>query len=331
MHIGQVTSWSEGPRYTTVEDLPPPSPSQLQLRVLAAGLHQVVRSRASGTHYSARELPHTVGVDCVGLHEPTGRLYYALSLEPGFGTFAEFVNVARASAHPLPEDDGKGGDIDPVRFAASLNPAMSSWMALTQRTGASPTAGPGTTGLPPNFTALILGATSASGRLAARCARELGAGRVVGVARDGAALERLTLSHRLDEHVVLRDPVASTDYGRIAATPDVILDYVYGEAAVHLLSSLRTRKPVQYVGIGGLSGQREVAVPSALLRSGDITIRGAAPGAWRLSALERELPALVARVATWELAEAQAVPLRDIEEVWNDKEVARKGRVVFVP
>ncbi|KAK7747085.1 hypothetical protein SLS62_009241 [Diatrype stigma] len=331
MHIAQVTNWSEGPRYTTVPDLPPPTFDQLQLRVLAAGLHQVVRSRASGMHYSARELPHNVGVDCVGLHEPTGRLYYAFSLEAGLGTFADFVNVARESAYALPEG-ANGDNIDPARFAASLNPAMSSWMALTQRTGAPLDAGPGKTGLPPKFTALVLGATSASGRLAARAARELGAARVVGVARDAAALERLTLAGLLDEHVVLRDPVASTDYSSVAAAgPDVILDYVYGEAAVHLLSSLRTRKPVQYVAIGGLSGQREVVVPSALLRSGDITIRGAAPGAWRLSALERELPALVAKVATWELAEAQPVPLKDIAEVWNDKEVARKGRIVFVP
>ncbi len=323
MHIAQVNSWSEGPRYTAVDDLPAPSDNQLQLRVLAAGLHQVVRSRASGTHYSAAAaggLPHAVGVDCVCRHEPTGRLYYAFSLEPGAGTFAERVNVGRGSAHPLP--DGA----DPVRFAASLNPAMSGWMALTQRAA----------GLPPGFTTLDLGATSASGRLAAPAAPALGAGRVVGVARDAAALD--ALGQLLDDRVVLREPARETDLSAVVVRGgcDVVLDYVYGDAAVNVLSALaaaaaRTGRPLQYVSIGGLGGQATAAFPSVLLRSCDLTVRGAAPGAWRLSALRRELPALVAELATWELAAARAVPLSDIEKVWNDKELAGKERIVFVP
>lgn len=314
MHRAQVNNWSEGPRYTAVEELPAPSEGQLQLRVLAAGLHQVIRSRAAGGHYSARELPHIVGLDCVGRHEPTGKLYYVLSLKPGFGTYAERINVDKKSAYPLP--DG----VDPARFAASLNPAMSSWMAITQRTE----------NLPKDFTVLILGATSGSGRLAARAARELGAGKVIGVARNAATLERLD---GLDERIVLRDPVTETDFSKLvdSEAPDVILDYVYGEAAVHLLSSIDADKPVQYVMIGGLSGQTALPVPSVLLRSYDLTIRGAAPGAWRVSALAEELPALVEKTASWELLEAQAVPLKDIEKAWNDKELARKGRIVFIP
>ncbi|RYP65989.1 hypothetical protein DL771_008036 [Monosporascus sp. 5C6A] len=47
------------------------------------------------------------------------------------GTFAEYVNVEKTNAYPLPEG------ADPVAFAAS---AMSSWMALTQRTS-QPSAG----------------------------------------------------------------------------------------------------------------------------------------------------------------------------------------------
>ncbi|RYP66224.1 hypothetical protein DL769_006068 [Monosporascus sp. CRB-8-3] len=309
MHIAQVNAWSEGPRYTAVGELPAPSDHQLQLRVLAAGLHQVVRSRAAGQHYSAKELPHVVGVDCVGRHEATGRLYYVLSFKSG--TFAEYVNVEKANAYPLPEG------ADPVAFAASVNPAMSSWMALTQRTS----------GLARGFTVLILGATSASGRLAAYAARELGAGKVIGVARDAAALESL---EGFDERIVLRDPVQETDFSKVGRECDVILDYVYGDAALHLLSSLGSDKPVQYVNIGGLA-QQTATIPSALLRSRDLTVRGAGPGAWGLPALGREMPTLVEKMATWKLLDAQTVPLKDIEQVWDDKELGRKGRVVFVP
>ncbi|KAI1134645.1 hypothetical protein F5Y05DRAFT_203860 [Hypoxylon sp. FL0543] len=309
MHIAQVQSWPEGPRYVTVDDPPAPSDSQIQLRVLAAGAHQVVRSRASGAHYSARQLPHTVGVDCVGRDEATGKLYYVFTLQGG--TYAERINVDKSIAYPVPDD------VDPASFAASLNPAMSSWMAITQRT----------TNLPKDFTAVILGATSASGRLAVHSAKALGAGKVIGIARNSATLEKVD---GLDDYVVLNDVVAETDFSKIQGC-DVILDYVYGEATVHLLSSLsRSKKPVQYVEIGSL-GQRTAEIPSQLLRSFDLTVRGAGAGSWTIPALQKELHTLVPTMARWKLLSANSVPLKDIETAWNDKSLTGEGRVVFVP
>ncbi|OTA99746.1 hypothetical protein M426DRAFT_324875 [Hypoxylon sp. CI-4A] len=309
MRAAQVKSWPDGPRYVTVDDPPTPSENQIQLRVLAAGAHQVVRSRASGAHYSARELPHTVGIDCVGKDETTGKLYYCFTLQGG--TFVERFNVDRSIAYPIPDD------VDPVSFAASINPAMSSWMAITHRT----------TNLPKDFTAVIIGATSASGRLAVHSAKALGASRVIGVARNAAALEGV---EGLDDFVVLRDPIAETDFSKIQGC-DVILDYVYGEATVQLLSSLgRSKKPVQYVEIGSLA-QRTAEIPSQLLRSFDLTVRGAGAGSWSISALQKELHTLVPTMAHWKLASARPVPLRDIETAWGDASLEKEGRVVFVP
>ncbi|KAI0888528.1 uncharacterized protein GGS22DRAFT_98483 [Annulohypoxylon maeteangense] len=309
MRIAQVQSWPEGPRYVRVDDLPAPSKSQIQLRVLATGAHQVVRSRASGQHYSARELPQTVGVDCVGKDDTTGQLYYFFTLQGG--TFAERINAEKSVIYPLP------GDIDPISFAASVNPAMSSWMAITHRTN----------NLPKDFTAVIIGATSASGRLAVCSAKALGAGKVIGIGRNAAALETVG---GLDDYVVLQDPVVETDFSKVR-DGDLVLDYVYGDATVHLLSSLsRSKKMVQYVEIGSLA-QRTAEIPGHLLRSFDLTIRGAGAGSWSISALQEQLHVLVPTMSRWKLLSARSVPLKDIEAAWNDESLLSEGRLVFVP
>jgi NADPH:quinone reductase-like Zn-dependent oxidoreductase len=308
MHIAQVTSWVEGPHYTTADDPPTPLESEIQLRILAAGAHQVVRSRASGKHYSAKTLPHYPGIDGVGRDESTGTLYYFMHFGDRFGSFAEYVNVPRDVLIQLPEG------IDPVTLAASVNPAMSSWMAITQRTN----------NLPKDWTVLVVGATSASGRLAVHASKALGAAKVIGVARGEEALAAV---EGLDGHIVLQSTVTETDFSGIE--PDVILDYIYGDVALHLLTSLRTKRPVQYVQIGTLSGQAEISLAGPLLRSTNLTIRGAGPGSWRLSALEVELHTLVPALAKWPALSAVPVPLKDIETAWSDKSI--KGRIVFVP
>ncbi|KAI8628390.1 hypothetical protein F5Y19DRAFT_476370 [Xylariaceae sp. FL1651] len=309
MHIAQVREWSEGPRYVSVDDPPAPADHQIQLRVLAAGLHQVVRSRASGKHYSARGLPHNMGLDCVGRDVATGKLYFCLNFQRGFGSFAELITVDKNVVHALPDDT------DPVSFAASVNPAMSSWMAITQRTA----------NLPKNYTVLILGATSASGRMAAHVAKVLGAGKVIGVGRNETTLAKV---EGLDEFIVQKDPITDTDFSRVDC--DVVLDYVYGDLAVHVLSTLNVKKPLQYVMIGGVS-QSEPTFPSAIFRSRDITVRGSGPGAFDLANLHPELSKLVPIMTGWKLLDAHSVPLKDIEAAWRDKSLADKGRLVFIP
>ncbi|KAI4592777.1 hypothetical protein KJ359_010408 [Pestalotiopsis sp. 9143b] len=308
MQIAQVASWSEKPRYVTAPKPPAPQDSDIQLRVLAAGAHQVVRSRAAGRHYSAKTLPHCPGVDGVGRDESSGSMYYFMQFGDRFGSFADYVNVPRSSLIALP------AETDPIAFAASINPAMSSWMAITQRTS----------DLPARWTALVVGATSASGRLAAHAAKALGAAKIVGVARDEVALAAV---EALDDHIALKDNLADTDFS--AVQPDVILDYVYGDVARHLLTSLRTKKAVQYVQIGMLSGQSEMSLPGPLLRSTNLTMRGAGPGSWSMSALSSEMEKLVPLTAKWPAPAATQIPLRDIEKAWDDKSI--KGRVVFVP
>ncbi|MBE7181618.1 MAG: zinc-binding alcohol dehydrogenase family protein, partial [Terriglobus roseus] len=152
-----VKQWGEAPQYLEEADPPTPAPDSelIELTVKATGLHQLVKGRASGKHYSAKTLPHHLGVDGVGT-AADGRDYYfsTLGAPPGTSTgyYSTKVVVPRRAAVPLP------AGADPVRVAGLVNPGMSSWMALRVRVTPST--------LPKDFTVVILNATSLSGRLA---------------------------------------------------------------------------------------------------------------------------------------------------------------------
>ncbi|KAI9152341.1 quinone oxidoreductase [Paramyrothecium foliicola] len=306
MYAAQVTSWTEPPVYTQVQELSEPSADQLQLRVLATAIHRLVRSRAAGQHYTSRVLLHLPGVDGVGQDVVTGKKYYFFALASG--SFAEVVNVPKTAAWELPEG------ADAVTVAALVNPAMSSWMALAART----------TELPNNFSVAVLGVTSASGRIAVHVARKFGASKVVGLARNATAMGKLGL----DDTIVLS---ASTNWKNIGEV-DVILDYVFGAQALELLQALPpSDKEVQFVQIGMVSGQEDIPVSASLLRSKRITIRGAGPGSWSMQEFAAEVPGMLNLVAVLERENDIVVrDLKDIAGVWIDKGLESK-RVVFVP
>lgn len=305
MHHAEVTAWGEAPKYTEAADLPAPAADQVRIKVEAVSVSRVVRSRAAGQHYSSKTLPHVPGVDGVGSLPDGQKVYFTTLAAHAGGSFSEYVNVAKGDVIALP------AGADPVQTAAAVNPALSSWMALRAR--AQP--------LPAEFTVLIVGATSASGRLAITLARSLGAKRVIGAARNEAALDEL----QLDERIVVRDAVSETDFGTLGDV-DVVLDYVFGPLAEHLFRSLRSARPVQYVHIGGLGG-RQVTVPGEALRSNNLTIRGSGPGAWTMAELVKTLPELLQAVVGAK-QDVRVVPLKEIESEWA-KDAA--GRLVFVP
>lgn len=203
-----------------------------------------------------------------------------------------------------------------IQAAALVNPATSSWMAMKTRT----------TNLPQNFTALVLGATSASGRLAIPLSRALGAGRVVGAARSASALSILGL----DSSLIVAENASETDFSSLRGVEiDIILDYINGPLPTALLSSHKQTKPLQYVHIGTLSGQ-DMALPGAVLRSNDLTIRGSGPGAWSFAEAARETPAMLEALVGVGEQKVRVVRLEEVESEWERK-VEGEGRVVFVP
>ena len=131
----------------------------------------------------------------------------------------------------------------------------------------------------------------------------------------------------LDGYIVQAEDASQTDFSSVE--PDVILDYVYGDITARCLSTIATKKPVQFVQIGTLSGAMETALPAAALRGKNITMRGSGPGAWSPQEVMGQMPKMLPAMAEWPLDAVTEVRLKDIESVWEDKSI--KGRIVVVP
>lgn len=296
----QIDQWGQPPRVAKVSI--PQTDELIRIYVKAAGLHRVVKSRASGNHYSAKELPHIPGIDGVGTTED-GEWVYFITFGTNQGSFSEIVQLPPHSIFSLPTD------ADPTQVAALMNPLFSSWMALKSRCE----------NLPENFTVLVLGVTSMSGSLAVQLSRHLGAGKVIGCARNVEAMQKMNL----DDFVQLESVPTETDFARLGDV-DVILDYVYGEAAAHLLGTLPGKRLTQYVHIGGLSAT-EMMFPGSALRSKNLVIRGSGPGAFGMGELFLSIPSLLQCFGTLEKQQVKQVPLLDVAEGWSDQ----AKRIVF--
>ncbi|KAJ6480317.1 hypothetical protein C8R45DRAFT_1005180 [Mycena sanguinolenta] len=277
----QVKAWGETPVCVSLpEPQPLPADSPLvQVRLLAAGLHQVVRARASGTHYSAQGLPHVVGTDGVGTTVPEGKLVYFSAMSPTGGSFADIVTVPKAALTELPSS------ADPVQVAGLGNPVLASWMGLATRVDHKL--------VPEAFTCLIIGATTLSGKAAVSVARQFGAGKVIGAARSVNKMEGLGL----DGTVELNDADATKTDWAAALGADVVLDFLWGPQAASFVEALKPGKTVQYVQLGTLSG-RDTPFPGDVLRAKDLILRGSGPGAWSFPQLGQESPKMIGAIAT---------------------------------
>jgi NADPH:quinone reductase-like Zn-dependent oxidoreductase len=315
-----VRSFDAPPSYSTFPD-PEPQPGEVAVTITAAGLHQIVKSLASGAHYgSTGELPFVPGVDGVGRLADGSRVYFGGARDP-WGTFAERACAPTAMCIPLP--DG----LDDAVAAGIANPAMSSWVALSAR--AKFVAGE---------SVLVLGATGVAGQLAVQIAKRRGARRVIGAGRNPEALESLK-ALGVDAVISLdqeNDALVAAFRGEFGgAGVDVVLDYLWGKPAEAVLQSiaqrgLRTAAPrVRYVQIGNMAGAT-IGLSAAVLRSSGLELLGSGFGS-------ASLDQILAAVAEFFQAAAskpfqfrvKAAPLKDVEALWNAPE--RGSRLVFQP
>src|SRR6202034_3596717 len=154
--------------------------------------------QADGSHYtSSGELPLVPGIDGVG-RTPDGALCYFVLPDTTMGAMAEQTVIDQRRSVALPEG------IDPIPVAAAVNPVMSSWIALRQRTN-----------FEPGQSVLVLGATGSSGRMAVQVAKHLGAGHVIGAGRDAKRLSALT-DLGADAVIQLNSAAAVDDLARAA-------------------------------------------------------------------------------------------------------------------
>jgi NADPH2:quinone reductase len=315
MYAAVVNTLGQPPKYQEFPD-PVAGEGEAIVQVRAAGLHPVVKARASGTHYSSdRVVPVIPGVDGVGTLGDGRRVYFGAARTP-YGSMAERTVIRQSMFVPLP--DG----IEDAQAAAIANPGMSAWVSLKER--ARVEAGE---------TVLIMGATGVAGQMAIQVARRLGAKRVVGVGRNVDAIAAADV----DGVIALgapEDAVRDAFAAEAAKGIDVVIDYLWGRPTELLLEGLakgfrasathRTR----LVEVGESAG-RTISLPGSTLRSIDLTILGSGFGSAAMDVIFAAIPKLFALAAAGSLKIAvDPVPLAEVEEAWERQEKGR--RIVFM-
>ena len=266
MHAAVVRSFDHPPRYES-HDLPQPTGDDEASSMYSPwGCTPAVRSDAAGRHYtSTRRLPMIPGVDGVGRLADGQRVYFVTG-DDALGSMAERAVVDLRRVIPLPED------VDTLKVAAAMNPAMSSWVALRRRVP-----------LQAGQSILVLGATGNAGLMAVQVAKRLGAGRVIGAGRNPQRLAELR-HVGADEVVALSDDPDSSGEGLAAAAAevDVVIDYLWGQpAATAIMALLKARsdrsRAMDWIQIGAVAGPT-IELPSVALRSANLRIQGMARG-----------------------------------------------------
>jgi NADPH:quinone reductase-like Zn-dependent oxidoreductase len=320
MNAAVIYAFDRPPRYSPFEE-PVAGDGELIVNVRAAGLHQVVKSRASGKHYtSSHQLPAIPGVDGVGVLEDGSRVYFGV-IRPRFGSFAERAVTAKSVCISLP------GGLDDVTVAGMMNPAMSSWAPLWIRSLVAN-----------KESILILGATGAAGQLAVQIAKRLGARRVVGVGRDPGALEKLKSLGASATISLLQNQeqlVGAFRHEMDETGVDVVLDYVWGRPAEAFLEAVAQRgeknQPTRarYIQIGSMAGPT-ITFPAATLRSSGLEMYGSGFGGTPLDDILKSAREFLQETAARPFTFTPiAVPLRDVEKVWSSPQPG--GRIVFQP
>jgi NADPH:quinone reductase-like Zn-dependent oxidoreductase len=295
---------------------PTPAPGEQRVAVRAAALSQVVKSRASGAHYSSSgQFPFVVGIDGVGRLDDGTRVYFVLPRAP-YGSMAEQTVVPAAQCLPLPNE------LDDVTAAAIVNPGMSSWAAFKERAH-----------LKAGETVLINGATGTAGRLAVQIAKHLGARKVIATGRNAATLRSVAaLGADVTIPLTANEDILEDKFKeQFAAGVDVVVDYLWGKSAERLLIAAAKAGaegvPVRFVQIGSVSGPN-ITLPSAVLRSSAIELMGSGINS---VARDRFVDAIAgvlqaAKPAGFQIA-TKTVPLSDVEHAWSSDDSAR--RTVF--
>jgi NADPH:quinone reductase-like Zn-dependent oxidoreductase len=312
MHAAIVDGAGQPPRFGEFPE-PITSRNQTLINITASALSPLARNRASGTHYSSgNSYPFIPGVDGVGQLDDGRRVYFLLPEAP-FGAMAERTIVDDSRWFEIP----KG--LDDVRAALIANPGMSSWAALTERAC-----------IRVGDTVLVNGATGASGQLAVRIARHLGATKVIATGRNIAVLEALGA----DATIALGDDPDQLEGAfakHFASGIDIVLDYLWGQSARSILVAGAKAGPdgipIRFVQIGAISGA-EIPLPAAVLRSSSIVMMGSGLGSVGLDRLTAAIHDLFQVAVPIGLQlDCETIDLSDIGAAWKRPE--SKGRIVF--
>jgi NADPH:quinone reductase-like Zn-dependent oxidoreductase len=296
---------------------PVPENGDVLVTVDAAALSNVVKSRASGIHYSSSgQLPFVVGIDGVGRLEDGRRVYFALPRAP-FGSMSEKTVIRPSQCVSLPDD------LDDVTAAAIANPGMSSWAALKERAK-----------LKAGEAVLVNGAAGTAGRLAVQIARHMCARKVVATGRNAEALKALPglgadVTIPLGEVGDAFEDALKEQFGSDGI--DVVLDYLWGQSAERIIIAAakagKEAMPIRFVHIGSVSGPN-ITLPSAALRFSAITLMGSGIGSIPIERMVNSIDELMqATIASGFEIATKTYPLSEVEQVWGA--ASSMSRTVF--
>jgi NADPH2:quinone reductase len=266
--------------------------------VKAAAIHHLDLLKATGTFYLEQPLPSVPGTDGVGTTPQGRRVYFDPTIAP-YGSFAQRALASEDTLIDVPDS------IDDETAAALGNTGLGAWLALTWRAN-----------LQPGETVLVLGASGAFGRVATQAAKLLGAGKVIGAARD-------------TERVIGADEVVGLD-GDLPGPVDVTIDTLWGKPAEAALK--QASRHARHVQVGQLAGT-EITLSAPAIRSVSLNVAGFSvahpPHEVKREAYQR----LAEHVARGDIVvERETVQLKDIAAAWERQKTAeRRPKLVVVP
>ncbi|MFT3899802.1 MAG: zinc-binding alcohol dehydrogenase family protein [Gordonia sp. (in: high G+C Gram-positive bacteria)] len=314
-----------GPDQTPVYgdfDDPVAGDGQHLVELVGAGIHNVVRSRASGHHYSSDGTwPLIPGIDAV-VRTGDGSLIYTATPSARWGTMAERIAAPAGLAIPVPDA------ADPLAVAAGCNPGLASWLPLgKQRDRLADAGGLGTV--------LVLGATGMAGRIAVAAALAMGADHVVGVGRNADILSSVAARHgdRVRTVALTGTDEDSATIGEACdgRAPTTVIDFLWGSVAertFRALAPLAEDADVSHIEVGTMAGA-DAAVPGALLRSRRYTLSGSGLGSVDPADLIPAIGEFIDRIADGTVeVPYRAFPLDRVGEAWT---APGPERAVVVP
>lgn len=284
------------------------------MTVRAAALTNLDVLVATGRHYfSPDRLPAVIGREAVVV-DSEGRRFFAAAraIAVPFGSMAERAPIDRRHALPVP--DG----IDDARAAALGNAGLAAWLPLSWRAR-----------LRPGETVVILGATGTTGSLAVASAALLGAGQVIAVGRNAAALERAA-SLGATHTVLLDDPGDLAAALRAAGgEADVVVDYLNGAAAEAALTVMA--QGGRMVQVGSIAGPA-TRIDAQIARRNCLDVLGFAyyhaPFEQQAEAYRQVIEHAVA--GQFDI-DHETFPLSRFEQAWTRQRSGERARLVMVP
>jgi NADPH:quinone reductase-like Zn-dependent oxidoreductase len=301
---------------------PVAKPGEELIAVKAAALTNLTKSRASGTHYSSAGIfPVVAGTDGVGMTADGRRVYFAMPEAPN-GSLAEYCPIHPRRCVEIPDS------LDDITAAAIANPGMSAWASLVERAH-----------LLAGENVLINGGTGTAGKIAIQLAKYLGAVKVIATGRNVKALEEAKLLGA-DEVIPFALGPESLEGAKnyeealkqaFSEGIDIVIDYLWGQPAAIAIAALAKTvedHSVRFVHVGSVSGEPNIALPGAALRSSAIQLMGSGVGSVSRQGLVQSIRNVFEAVEPAGLKIAtQAEPLSNVEEVWS--RATGQPRIVF--